>query len=281
MALDPMTGQQARSAMEGALGRPLSQDELNFAQSYTGYNDASGTTAFTGDQWQKMQDAWNTWGKPQTQAATTPSTTPSTSSNLGPAATATTPAPYQPGAGNYDFYNAFRTKFNREPTQADIGAFTAANPINWQGQITQPQYDAAMAWINNYNPNAGAAGAGAGGATATTGQTTLGGGTPAPGFTANRPDLPSYTAPSPFTYDPFKAPTWDEMLSADPGIQARLRRGQSAIENSASAKGALFSPNTMQGLIDYNQEAAAQEYGNVYTARSISGTPASTRRWTP
>jgi hypothetical protein len=76
-----------------------------------------------------------------------------------------------------------------------------------------------------------------------------------------------------FTYDPFRprdpftAPSYDEATN-DPGYQFRLKQGQQMLENSAAAGGVLRTGGTAKGLIDYGQQAASQEYQNVYNRRA-------------
>lgn len=55
-----------------------------------------------------------------------------------------------------------------------------------------------------------------------------------------------------------------QMLYADPSYQFRLQQGMSGLENSAAARGGLLSGNTLKAISDYNQNAASQEYGNVW-----------------
>jgi len=69
---------------------------------------------------------------------------------------------------------------------------------------------------------------------------------------------PQYAAPAPFA-----APTAAEM-GQDPGYQFRLAEGQRALENSGAARGVTNTGGNMKGLLDYGQQAASQEYGNVY-----------------
>ncbi len=84
----------------------------------------------------------------------------------------------------------------------------------------------------------------------------------------------SYT-PGQTSYDAFQpppgfvAPTADEAKN-DPGYQFRLQQGADLLQNSAAAKGALRTGNTAKGLIDYGQNAASQEYQNVYN-RALAG----------
>src|SRR5207253_2960188 len=64
-------------------------------------------------------------------------------------------------------------------------------------------------------------------------------------------------------YGSFEAPTGVTEQN-DPGYQCRLQQGQQALENSAAARGGLFSGNTAKALSDYAQGSASNEYGNVY-----------------
>jgi hypothetical protein len=62
---------------------------------------------------------------------------------------------------------------------------------------------------------------------------------------------------------PFVAPTADEAFN-DQGFQGVLKRGQSALEKSAAARGTLLTTGTLQELGDYTQDTAAQQYDKVY-----------------
>lgn len=75
-----------------------------------------------------------------------------------------------------------------------------------------------------------------------------------PGFS-----LPGYKTP-----DPFVAPNGDDVLK-DKGYLFRLGQGEQTVENSASAKGLLNSGGTLKDILNYGQNAASQEYQNVYT----------------
>lgn len=68
----------------------------------------------------------------------------------------------------------------------------------------------------------------------------------------------AFTAP-----DKFVAPD-DVTMQNDPGWKFRQKTGQQEFLNSAAAKGLGRSGGTMKDFINYNQEAASQEYGNVY-----------------
>lgn len=95
------------------------------------------------------------------------------------------------------------------------------------------------------------------------GKTTGGGGNGTGGFDANA--LPTFTLPTlpKFTPPPFVEPTAESALS-DPGYQFRLQQGTDALQHSAAAGGVLRTGGTLKGLIDYSQNAASQEYANVY-----------------
>ena len=71
-------------------------------------------------------------------------------------------------------------------------------------------------------------------------------------------DRPEYQAATPFA-----APTAADM-GQDPGYQFRLSEGQRALERSGAARGVTNTGGNMKGLLDYGQQAASQEYGNVY-----------------
>ena len=80
---------------------------------------------------------------------------------------------------------------------------------------------------------------------------------------------PAYAAPTPFSRDeyvaatPFEAPTAADM-AADPSYQFRLQQGQDALERSGAARGVTNTGGTLKDILDYGQNAASQEYGNVY-----------------
>jgi hypothetical protein len=62
---------------------------------------------------------------------------------------------------------------------------------------------------------------------------------------------------------PFVPPTGATEQN-DPGYQFRLNQGLQALQNSAAAGGGLLSGNTLQGIENYAQNYASNEYGNVY-----------------
>lgn len=63
--------------------------------------------------------------------------------------------------------------------------------------------------------------------------------------------------------DPFKFETTG--ANADPSYNFRLNEGMKALQASAAAKGMLRSGNTLQGITDYAQGAASQEYSNAFS----------------
>src|SRR5262249_12914447 len=81
---------------------------------------------------------------------------------------------------------------------------------------------------------------------------------PVPSFNA-----PSYTKPPPFYYDPFTAPSVNDMYN-DPSFQFRFGMGQKALENSRAASGVLGTGGTLKDFINYGQNFASQEYGNIF-----------------
>lgn len=49
-----------------------------------------------------------------------------------------------------------------------------------------------------------------------------------------------------------------------PGYQFQLQQGEGALQNSAAAKGALYSGNTQEALANYAEQAGQSDYNNVY-----------------
>jgi len=58
----------------------------------------------------------------------------------------------------------------------------------------------------------------------------------------------------------------------DPGYQFRLAQGQKAFENQANRGGGLIGGNVMQGMQDYTQGQAAQEFGAAFGRNATSQT---------
>lgn len=77
---------------------------------------------------------------------------------------------------------------------------------------------------------------------------------------------PTITAPDAFTPGTFAAPTADDM-SQDPGYQFRVQQALDTLQQSAAARGTLFTSGTEQALMAQAQQMASQEYGNVYARR--------------
>jgi hypothetical protein len=74
---------------------------------------------------------------------------------------------------------------------------------------------------------------------------------------------PTYVPPPAFDYGPFVGPTAAEAIDS-PGYQFRLNQGTDRLQNAASARGTLNDSGTLKALIDYGQDAASQEYANVW-----------------
>src|SRR5271166_1154290 len=64
-------------------------------------------------------------------------------------------------------------------------------------------------------------------------------------------------------YGQFQAPTAAQ-AEAQPGYQFQLQQGENALQNSAAARGTLLSGGTAAGIEQYGQQAATQDYSNVY-----------------
>lgn len=56
-------------------------------------------------------------------------------------------------------------------------------------------------------------------------------------------------------------------MKADPSYAFRLSQGQGALENNNAARGLSRTGGAYKGLIDYGQNAASQEYQNVYNRK--------------
>ena len=82
------------------------------------------------------------------------------------------------------------------------------------------------------------------------------------------PGYPGYTPPAPYEFTPFKGPTAADMLS-DPSYQFRFDQGLNAVRADKAARGVLNGGGTARALLNYGQDAASQEYKNVWD-RSIN-----------
>jgi hypothetical protein len=71
------------------------------------------------------------------------------------------------------------------------------------------------------------------------------------------PNLPTFDAPD------FYVPSYQDALN-EPGYQFRLGSGQSALENSAAARGVLRTGGTLKDILEYGQAFGSQEYANVF-----------------
>jgi hypothetical protein len=58
----------------------------------------------------------------------------------------------------------------------------------------------------------------------------------------------------------------------DPGYQFRLAQGQKAYENQANRAGGLISGNALQGMQDYTQGQASQEFANAFGRNAATQT---------
>ena len=75
--------------------------------------------------------------------------------------------------------------------------------------------------------------------------------------------LPTYTPPPAFSYGDFQAPTLEQAQS-QPGYQFGLQQGEQALQQAAAAKGLLRSGGTLKDILNYGQNAATQNYANVF-----------------
>lgn len=75
--------------------------------------------------------------------------------------------------------------------------------------------------------------------------------------------VPQFKAPR-FAYNQrFAAPTAESVL-ADPGYKFRLGQGEQALQQSAAGRGVLRTGGTLKNILEYGQNFASQEYGNVF-----------------
>lgn len=81
---------------------------------------------------------------------------------------------------------------------------------------------------------------------------------------------PSYHLPGAPTFTPptFARPTLADAYN-EPGYQFRARAGEDALNRSAAARGVLRTGGTLKDIVEYGQNFAAQEYGQVYN-RALS-----------
>ena len=95
---------------------------------------------------------------------------------------------------------------------------------------------------------------------------------PVPEFVA--PALPqvapfsyeSFAEPEPFAFDDY-TPTTGADVYGDPSFEFRKGIGEKALMNSRAAQGLLRTGGTLKDLLDYNQNFAGQEFGNVDARR--------------
>lgn len=72
------------------------------------------------------------------------------------------------------------------------------------------------------------------------------------------PAIPGYTPPPVFA-----SPSPDH-IGDDPGYRFRRTEGEDALQHWAAARGTLNDSGTAKALVDYGQNAASQEYQNVW-----------------
>jgi hypothetical protein len=71
------------------------------------------------------------------------------------------------------------------------------------------------------------------------------------------PTTPTFTPPT------FTAPTYDQ-AAADPGYQFAEQQANQAFMNNRAAAGVAGTGGTIKDFLDYNRNAASQQYTNVY-----------------
>lgn len=91
-----------------------------------------------------------------------------------------------------------------------------------------------------------------------------------------RPDFnswnwPVFTPPSapniePFVFNTFEAPSLEEAMN-EPGYAFARDQGRKMLENSAAARGLLRSGGTLKDILEYGNQFAEQNYGNVFNRK--------------
>jgi hypothetical protein len=167
------------------------------------------------------------------------------------------------GGGNGDhaaFGRAWLASGGKTP--ADLAAFVAAHPeygaeifgSNKQKvKIGGRSFDAVL--------QAGAGGNGASWDDITDGEGGGGGGVGQSELLA--PWTQAFTPPEAANLPDFVAPTGITEEN-DPGFQARMKLGSDALQHSAAARGTLLTGGTLKGLMQFGQDFASNEFGNVY-----------------
>lgn len=80
-------------------------------------------------------------------------------------------------------------------------------------------------------------------------------------------DAPSFHAVPYNRVAPFQAPTAQDAMD-DPGYALRQKMGEQEITNNKATSGLLRGGATLKDLMNYNQNYAANEYGQVYNRRA-------------
>lgn len=87
-------------------------------------------------------------------------------------------------------------------------------------------------------------------------------GTPPTYVPPQLPNAPVWKTPPAFSYQDFNAPTLDEAKN-QPGYQFGVQQGEQALQQSRAAQGLLRTGGTLKDILNYGQQAATQNYGNV------------------
>ncbi len=87
-------------------------------------------------------------------------------------------------------------------------------------------------------------------------------GTPPTYVPPTLPPPPTWKTPPAFSYQDFQAPTLAEAQN-QPGYQFGVQQGEQALQQSRAAQGLLRTGGTLKDILNYGQQAATQNYGNV------------------
>lgn len=78
---------------------------------------------------------------------------------------------------------------------------------------------------------------------------------------------PAYQAPGEFQYEAFRPPSMEDALN-DPGYQLSVGQGLKSIQGNQAAAGLARTGGALKALMDYGQDRAAQQYGDVYNRQA-------------
>lgn len=184
----------------------------------------------------------------------------------------------QPQGGGFDYMG--QARYVQNPQQAGQpamaqgldGAQAAGNPQNYTAQGFQDWYQGEFGraidptLLGNIGTAVGAAGEGG---VYSQDQWNQGQALARQNNQNGQPFFPEFQAPvyeaGPAYQAPgaFQAPTMEQAQS-DPGYQFAVKQGLGALQSAQAARGLARTGGSLKALMDYGQQAAAQQYDKVY-----------------